>query len=266
MSSNGDAKDPSKKADPEVSGDPAKASADPAVDAGDSAEDSADPTVNRGRSRRVTRQRILIVLVVVAVIGGAIALSYSDSNLAEERAGQSSSAVPSGSAEPSSGARDPADPSATTPSGSGTEAPPVETGDADDLPVPLDPVPLDEPADFGDEVSASLVAVEGFQAEGRGVGEISGPALRVTVRLTNGTGAALSVDAVTVQMFFSADLTPAPEISDEQATVFRGSLESGASAEATYSFSIADEVRDDVSITVSYAPGSSIVVFNGPVS
>lgn len=253
MSSNGDANDPSRKADPDVSGDKAKSSAEV-------------PAVDRGRSRRVTRQRIIIVLVIVAIIGGAIALSFSDANLAEERAEQSSSAAPSGSAEPSSGAPDPADPSATPPSGSGTEAPPVETGDADDLPVPLDPVPLDEPADFGDDVSASLVAVEGFQAEGRGVGEISGPALRVTVRLTNGTGAALSVDAVTVQMFFGAELTPASEISDDRATVFRGSLEPGASAEATYSFSIADQVRDDVSVTVSYAPGSSIVVFNGPVS
>ncbi len=56
-----------------------------------------------------------------------------------------------------------------------------------DLPVQLEPVPLDETAQFGDQVSAELVDLVAVEAEGQVPGEISGPALRVTVRLINGT-------------------------------------------------------------------------------
>jgi len=134
------------------------------------------------------------------------------------------------------------------------------------LPEQLEPVPLDETAEFGDEVSAELVELAPVEVEGEVPGEISGPAIRVTVRLINGTSQPLSLDAVTVFLYTGAGLTPAPQIGDEEGVVFRGSLAPGGSAEGAYTFSVAEDQRDDVSVTVSHSPTSTVVVFNGAVS
>lgn len=144
-------------------------------------------------------------------------------------------------------------------------APTVEE-ERTDLPVPLDPVPLDQPAEFGDQVSAELVDLLAVQAEGQVAGEISGPALRVTVRLINGTGEPLSLDGVTVAMYFGPELVPAPPISDPGTAPFSGSLAPGDSSQGVYTFSIAENERDDVSVTVSHSAASAIVVFTGAVS
>ena len=166
----------------------------------------------------------------------------------------------------SESAADPSPPStATAPATSDYAPAPTETP-VTDLPVQLEPVPLDETAEFGDDVSAELVELAAVEVEGEVPGEISGPAIRVTVRLINGTSQPLSLDAVTVFLYTGADLTPAPQIGDEAGEVFRGSLASGDSAEGSYTFSVAEDDRDDVSVTVSHSPTSTVVVFNGAVS
>lgn len=212
-----------------------------------------------------TRRRVLLALVALAVVALASILwvvtsgEDSPSGTASSSANESADRSPSATSVPEGSSSQPGTPPPTT----GT--PPPTTG-TDDLPVSLEPVPLDQTADFGDEVSAQLLDLEGIQAQGQGVGEISGPAIRVTVQLTNGTGAPLSLDAVTVSLYFAPALTPAPPISDPEAVPFRGSLAAGESAEAIYTFSIGNDDRDDISVTVSHSPSSTMVVFNGAFS
>lgn len=200
------------------------------------------------------RNRVLLALLALIVVAGVIlvwATSGDDDPPSEEaNSGVETSSGPtaSSSAGPSS------DPAVT---------PPVETAAGE--PIELEPVPLDETAPFGDQVSAELVDLAPVRAEGEGAGEISGPALRVTVRLLNDTGASLSLDAVTVSLYFGQDRTPAPPIADGTVP-FVGTLEPGATAEGVYTFTIGEDDRDDVSVTVSHTPGSSIVVFSGPVT
>ncbi|MGI8628482.1 MAG: hypothetical protein ACR2J5_18230 [Geodermatophilaceae bacterium] len=132
-----------------------------------------------------------------------------------------------------------------------------------DLPVQLEPVPLDETAEFGDDVSAELVDLVAVEVEGDSPGEISGPAIQVTVRLFNGTSQPLPIDAVTVFLYFGAELTPAPQISNQADSFFTGFLDPGEAAQGTYTFSVAEDERDDISVTVSHSPTSTVVVFNG---
>lgn len=206
----------------------------------------------------MTRRRMLIATIAIAVaagIGIVWAAGGSDDPPQESTSGGESS---QGAPSISSTGTDPLQSSQTS-------APTVEE-EPTDLPVPLEPVPLDQTAEFGDEVSAELVDLFAIQAEGQAAGEISGPAIRVTVRLINGTGEPLSLDAVTVAMYFGPDLTPAPPITDPGTVPFSGSLAPGETAEGVYTFSIAENERDDISVTVSYSASSAIVVFSGAVS
>jgi len=83
--------------------------------------------------------------------------------------------------------------------------------------------------------------------------------------LLNGTSEPLSLDAATVSMYFGSNLAPAPPISDGTVP-FRGSLAPGESAEGVYTFSIGEDDRDALSITVSHSPASAVVVFTGAFS
>lgn len=208
-----------------------------------------------------TRNRVIIALVALVLVAVA-SIVWTTSR------GQDPPAEARTTAETSQGSAPSSSSTTQQPTGSGSEtaAPTATGGDANELPVPLEPVPLDETADFGDEVSAELVDLAAIQAEGQGVGEISGPAIRVTVGLLNGTSQPLSLDAVTVTLYFGSELTPAPSISDPGTVPFRGSLAPGESAQGVYTFSIAEDDRDNISITVSHSPTSSIVVFNGAVT
>lgn len=206
-----------------------------------------------------TRRRAVIATAAVAVVVGAgfVWAAIKEDGPSDRASTGADSPEDASSARPST---------AAVPSGSATPAPgPAETPDSD-LPVQRDPVPLDETAEFGDAVSAELIDLTATQAEGQSPGEISGPAIRVTVQLINGTSQALSLDAVTVFLYFGSELTPAPQISDDEDVVFRGSLAPGKSAQGVYTFSVAEDERDNVSVTVSHSPTSAIVVFTGDFS
>ncbi len=203
----------------------------------------------------VTRNRAVLLALAIAVAAGLGIVWAIGSN---ENPSQEATSTD----EPFQEATSSSTSAPVPPQDSPTPTPSVE-GAPTDLPVPLEPVPLDETAEFGDEVSAELVDLLAIQAEGQGAGEISGPAIRVTVQLSNGTGQPLPLDAVTVALYFGPDLIPAPTISDPEADPFGGSLGSGESARGVYTFSIAEEDRDEITVTVSHSPASAIVVFNG---
>lgn len=216
------------------------------------AKGRAGKTAPAGTAGTAVRNRVLLALLALIVVAGVIlvwATSGDDEPVSE---GANSGADPSSRPTTSSSPGPSSNPAVTTS---------VETAAGD--PIELEPVPLDETAPFGDQVSAELLDLSAVQAEGQGVGEISGPALQVTVRLLNETGAPLPVDAVTVSLYFGGDRTPAPPIADGTVP-FSGTLAPGATAEGVYTFSIGEDDRDEVSVTVSHSPGSSIVVFTGP--
>jgi hypothetical protein len=124
------------------------------------------------------------------------------------------------------------------------------------------PVPLTAPAKFGDGVSASVVGIKAINAKARGIGEVSGPGLQITVQLRNGTAKALSLDTVVVNL---ADSTNAPgsPMSGPPAKPFTGSLAAGHDASGVYVFTVPQNRRSRITITMSYSGQSSDVVFVG---
>ena len=92
-------------------------------------------------------------------------------------------------------------------------------------------------------------------------GEISGPAVRVRVKITNTSGTALDLDRSTVAVTNAAK-SPLSPVQSDPAGALRGSLASANSAEGTYIFSTADS-RGPLSILVSAAAGTPAAQFVG---
>jgi hypothetical protein len=173
--------------------------------------------------------------------------------------------------EPAAGA------AATTPSSSSTSAPapsaaptsdasqPSSASNPEDPPAALPAVPLDAAAQVGDGVSATLPRIEEIHGSGTGPGNIAGPAIRVTVRIHNGTAAPVSVDAVAVNMAYGSDMTPASPLDDPSQAPFQGTVGPGKSVDGVYVFRVPSGARDSVTVEVGYKAGAPLLHFTGPV-
>jgi hypothetical protein len=134
----------------------------------------------------------------------------------------------------------------------------------EELPPALPAVALDESVAVG-EVTASLTQIEEITGQATGPGDVAGPALRVAVRIHNGTQAAIPLDGVAVNAYYRADLTPAPPLNDPSASAFYGSLRAGEAAEAVYVFRVPPDQRGQVTLEVGYRPGAPLAIFSGAV-
>jgi hypothetical protein len=173
--------------------------------------------------------------------------------------------VPSDGA-PASAAGPATDPTTTAPPVS-TAGPVPSTGDINQEVPAVElttnaPVPLDGTADFGGSVSATLTEVSAVDATARIPGEISGPALAVTVQIQNSSADPIGLDNVTVNLD-TKDGTPASPITTEPAAPLSGVLLPGETRSGVYVFTLPAESRAGVGITVLYSTGAPIVLFQG---
>lgn len=211
------------------------------------------------------RRRFLLIGIPAAVLVAALVAfllvrggSGGTSTAAPGAAG-SSSAAPAGTpGAPGSPVSVPPPLPTPTPSG--------PTANATDLPPALPPVPLSAAASQSNGVVATLPRIEGIQGTATGPGNIAGPAVRVTVRLANGTGAPVSLGGVAVNMYYGADRTPASPLDDPSQSPFGGAmLAPGATADGVYVFSVPAGARDAVTVEVGYQAGAPLLLFTGPV-
>jgi hypothetical protein len=200
------------------------------------------------RTTVVVAAAAVAVVVVVAVV---IALGFgSTPAVAPGVATSATPATPAGAA-PGTGADPTAAPDAAAPTNDPRFGEPV-----------ADSVARDEEAEFGDGVTATLAGVAPFTAAGAGVGEVAGPAVRVTLSVTNGSSAPVSLDTTTVNAYYGPDATPAsPLTSDGSSAPFSGSLAPGATATGVYAFGIAEGAGDALVVTLGRGAGSALVVF-----
>ncbi len=199
------------------------------------------------------RRRILLAAAValLTVVGVVLALGLGGDEPTPD-------APSAGSTQPSVSVAPPElAPAPVTPEPSGP------TEDATEPPSSLAPVAFDEEAAVGNGITARVVSMEAVDGTGQGPGNIAGPALRVTVRITNGTAAPVSLDGVAVDLAHGTELTPASPLDDPSASPFAGTVQPSGDAVGVYVFTVPTDDRELVHLSVGYQAGAPFLVFTG---
>ncbi|WP_337002644.1 MULTISPECIES: hypothetical protein [unclassified Microbacterium] len=158
-----------------------------------------------------------------------------------------------------------ASPSAPAQSGEPTDQPTPDPSETPGTLPELAPVAPGEPSDNGEGLVAQITAMKSVQGEAVQAGEIAGPAVQFTLKLTNGTGEAIDLGFIAVNAYIGEAMTPAGGLVKPGAAPFEGTLAPGKSAEGVYVYSIPENQRDDVTLTVDYRAGQPAFVFRGKV-
>ncbi|MCW2695873.1 MAG: uncharacterized protein JWR62_958 [Modestobacter sp.] len=208
---------------------------------------------------RPARRRMLLsvwaaAVLVVAVVIGLVVVWSGDGG--EASATPATTTEPSATAEPTPAEVELA-PTAPTPEPTGP------TSEADALPPSLPAVGLDRPAAVGNGVTAVVPSLEAIDGKAQGPGNVAGPALRATVRISNDTDEPVSLDAVVVDLATGADLAPASPLDDPSESPFRGTVAPGETAEGVYVFTVPVDDRAAVTLSVGYQAGAPFLVFTG---
>lgn len=121
---------------------------------------------------------------------------------------------------------------------------------------------IGEAAEVSDGVRVSIADVAAVTASSTGPGEVAGPAVAVTVAVTNDTTEPFDLALVSVNLTDSEGL-PGSGMTGEPADWLTGSIEPGASAQGVYVFTVPEDHRDPVHVDVSVDPTLPTVVFTG---
>lgn len=175
-------------------------------------------------------------------------------------------AIP-GPATPSPGNPTPAAPGtpASAPPGPDAFAPPRAVGAIDEPPPVAAAKGFGEAADLARGVSAEVTALQSVEGEARGIGEVGGPAVRVTLEVTNSTGEPISLAEAVVNAETVADRAPAEQLSGPGAIPFPVQVGPGQTVSGVVVFRISAEHRDAVRVLFHYRAVSTVAVFEGSV-
>lgn len=234
---------------PEESGTDAQGSA--------ASTESVDEQTSQPRRRWVIWAAIGAALVLIVGIGTGIALTR------DAPAISGSSPSPSASETPT-----------TTPTPGSSETPSASPSPSAAPEIIVDefgretqaPVPIEQPADPVKGMTVSLVSIEAIAGEAAGPGEVSGPAIRVTVSVANQTDEDQTLQFAIVNAYYGANLTPANTFqSTGGADPLIGSVAQGKTATGVYVFSVPESQRGNVRIEVDINPDLRVVLFEGAV-
>ena len=174
----------------------------------------------------------------------ALRLSGSDTSSAGSTVAPAPSASPSPSEEPSASSSPSKEPEPGKPP-AGTRA-----------------VGLKGEATSAPGVTARLAKIDAVEARASLPGEVGGPALAVTVKVTNRTDDDLSLELGVVNAYYGPERTPAVSVASDGEVPFPASVAAGDSATGVYVFQIPEEARP-VRVELDLGDGADVVVFKG---
>lgn len=125
-------------------------------------------------------------------------------------------------------------------------------------------VPLDAASDLGGQISARLAEVKAVDAQARVPGEISGPAVAITVEISNDSPNAIGLDSVSVDVQGAGGVPTSP-ITTDPASPLSGVLQPGEKKTGVYVFTMPADARDGASITVLYSADAPVALFAGNI-
>lgn len=130
---------------------------------------------------------------------------------------------------------------------------------------PTKRVRLDTEVSLPDGVHLQVTKIKAFTAKAETPGEITGPALAVSVRLENKTKKPINVDSAIVTLT-ETDGNPAQPTTSDPYKPFSGEVSIGDSRTGTYVFLIPKKDRKKLTLAVEYRAGQSIAEFVGNAS
>lgn len=211
------------------------------------------------RLRAVAAASILLAIIVSGCSEDQQAGSGSPT------AGPSASAQPSG---PTSSAPPTSSPSAaTTSKPPSTPVAPSATGNVNQT-VPTKavssrpPVKLDKPAKPTQTVVVTLPSIKAINAKGQGPGEVSGPALAVTVKVTNDGDSDVDLTSTVVNLT-AANGDPGSMMTGAPAKPLPAKVKPGKSASGVYVFAVPKNQRNPITVEASINADVPVAVFRG---
>ncbi|TDN90831.1 hypothetical protein [Microbacterium sp. BK668] len=159
------------------------------------------------------------------------------------------------------------DPQVASPTPQPTEFPAPAPGATDPVSKPESgtEVPLDQPATAAGDVVVEVTSLEPRSIERSAPGEPSGPALAVTVRISNNGADALDTSGANVSLEYGGDdRIPAVAVSGGDSTLWPSSVAAGATSSAVFVFSKPEGASGDIRVIVDLLATEPDVVFVGP--
>ncbi len=127
------------------------------------------------------------------------------------------------------------------------------------------PVDLAADGDLGDGLAAKVSSVRFTTQQGRGAGEVSGPAVVLGVTVRNGGSAPVDLDGATVTLAYGDDVQAAP-FDSAPAKPFNGPVAPGASSTGTYVFALPADQRGRTALTITAGAGKPVAVYTGDLA
>lgn len=115
-------------------------------------------------------------------------------------------------------------------------------------------------------IEVHLLRIESVNGEAVIPGEVGGPAVRITVEVTNSTSEDFATPSVVMNLYKGKALAPAGSLLKPGGKPFPATIASGDSAVGVYLFSVDKDQRDDVTVEVDLAVGTPIILFHGSIN
>lgn len=127
----------------------------------------------------------------------------------------------------------------------------------------LEPKELDQKAIIAGNVQIEIGEIQSVQAKAVLPGEISGPAVKVPVKITNGTEEPIISRDVVADVFFGQDLMPGIPLISSGESSFPITINPGEEARAFYVVVVPEDVGSSIRVTVNYHASEPVAVFDG---
>lgn len=201
------------------------------------------------RTARITT--IVVAAATVAVIGG-VAFGATRSGAPADAAAPSTPAKPSQIVSGSAASSAPAS-SAAAPTAATATSP---------APQPTETSALRSVAPISSGLTAKIVSMKSLRATATQPGQVGGPAVRFTVRLTNTGTSAVDLSSTVLNVYTGIDQEPAYQL-DSDGIVFPSRVAAGRSVVGTATFTIPTADRRQVEVTVDTSTAAPVVAFRG---
>ncbi|RXW32435.1 hypothetical protein C1706_07825 [Propioniciclava flava] len=122
-----------------------------------------------------------------------------------------------------------------------------------------------QPVTFDSAATVSLDALSAISVSATTPGEITGPAVKVTVKVSNGSQQALDVSSAVVSVTAEDGTLGIPTTAGDPAPL-EGVIAPGQSVTGSYVFMLDPAAGRGVLVTVNYAAAEPVAVFTGKVT